>query len=177
MTRERYHREFTFPVRRYYDAMGFDFSAETFDDVAVEYHEAYESVVATADVRADALAALERASAAGAVQVILSALEERRLRRELERRGLDRYFHAVYGLNDLYAVSKQARGHELVAELRIDTDTAWMVGDTSHDAEVATAIGVRPVLVTGGHSDADRLASFGCPVVPSLLAALDEMGL
>ena len=47
MTRARYHREFTFPVRRYYDTMGFDFSAETFDDVAVEYHQAYESVVGT----------------------------------------------------------------------------------------------------------------------------------
>ena len=104
-------------------------------------------------------------------------MEERRLRRELARRGLTGYFDAVYGLDNLHAASKQIRGHELVADLGIATGSAWMVGDTSHDAEVATAIGVRPVLVTGGHSAPERLATIGCPVVPSLLAAVDEMGL
>ncbi|MFP4114204.1 MAG: HAD family hydrolase [Spirochaetota bacterium] len=108
MTRERYHQIFTFPVQRYYEAMGFDF--------AHEYHDSYAAVVADAPLRPDAVSALERAAACGVPQLVLSALEERRLLRELETRGIRGYFAAVYGLGDLHAVSKAARGAELVAE-------------------------------------------------------------
>ena len=64
MTVGRYHRIFTFPVQVYYELMGFDFSLESFEDVAVEYHEAYEDLVGRANLHVDALSALDRLKAA-----------------------------------------------------------------------------------------------------------------
>lgn len=176
MNRDRYHRFFTFPVRLYYEAMGFDFKRESFADVAVEYHEAYAAVVSEAPLRSDAVEALETAANAGVQQVVLSALEETRLATELERRGIRGHFTAVYGLGDLHAAGKESRGHELVRELGLANGDACMIGDTTHDADVARAIGVSPILVSGGHHDRGRLEATGAPVFDGLLPVLDFIG-
>ena len=76
MTRDRYTGVFTFPVRTYYEEMGFDFSLESFADVAVEFHESYEREVGSAPLHGDALAALEALRDHGVNQAVLSALEE-----------------------------------------------------------------------------------------------------
>ena len=39
------------------------------------------------------------------------------------------------------------------------------VGDTLHDADVATALGADCVLYCGGHQSYDRLATSGYPVI------------
>jgi phosphoglycolate phosphatase len=43
-----------------------------------------------------------------------------------------------------------------------------LVGDTVHDFEVATAMGVGCVLVAAGHHARERLSACACPVVESL---------
>ena len=65
MTVDRYRKVFTFPVQRYYEEMGFDFTAESFADVAVEYHDAYEELVPGANLHSDALAALDQLRESG----------------------------------------------------------------------------------------------------------------
>jgi phosphoglycolate phosphatase len=172
MTRDRYRRVFTFPVQTYYEEMGFDFSAESFADVAVEYHDAYESLVRGAKLHADAILVLEKLKDLGFDQVVLSALEEGRLRNELRVREIDHYFTHAYGLSDLHARSKTARGEELLRELGSTGDGWWMIGDTDHDAEVASALGVSCILVACGHHSEDRLKPTGARVVADLTEAL-----
>lgn len=168
MARERYHRLFTFPVIRYYEAMGFDFTREPFDDVAVEYHAAYETLVGGAKLHADARAILKRLSDLGVRQAVLSALEEDRLRNELQIREISHYFTHVFGLADLHARSKAARGLELLDAMSCEREQCWMIGDTAHDAEVAREMGIRCVLVSRGHQSEARLRETGVPVVPDL---------
>ena len=172
MTVDRYRKVFTFPVQRYYEEMGFDFTAESFADVAVEYHDAYEELVPGANLHGDAMAALDQLRDGGALQVVLSALEEQRLRNELRVRSIDHYFTHVYGLSDLHARSKSERGRELLEAIGSNGAGCWMIGDTDHDAEVAESIGVQCILVSCGHHSEGRLRSTGARVVANLTEAI-----
>ncbi len=172
MTVERYRKVFTFPVQRYYEEMGFDFTAESFADIAVEYHEAYEKLVSGASLHGDAMAALDQLRGNGALQVVLSALEEKRLRNELRVRSIDHYFAHIYGLSDLHARSKTERGRELLEAMGLNGAACWMIGDTDHDAEVAASIGVQCILVSCGHHSEGRLRSTGARVAENLTEAI-----
>ena len=172
MSLERYRRVFSFPVQRYYEEMGFDFTAESFADVAVEFHDAYEELVPGANLHGDAVPALNQLKACGIQQVVLSALEERRLRNELRVRNIDHYFTHAYGLSDLHARSKIERGRELLEAVGSNGARCWMIGDTDHDAEVAASLGVQCVLVACGHHSEDRLGSTGARVAQNLTEAI-----
>jgi len=172
MSLERYRRVFSFPVQRYYEEMGFDFTAESFADVAVEFHDAYEELVPGANLHGDAVPALNQFKARGIQQVVLSALEERRLRNELRIRNIDHYFTHAYGLSDLHARSKTERGRELLEAVGSNGVRCWMIGDTDHDAEVAASLGVQCVLVACGHHSEDRLGSTGVRVAQNLTEAM-----
>jgi len=172
MTVKRYRRVFTFPVQHYYEEMGFDFSTESFTQVAVEYHDAYEDLVRGADLHGDAVPALNQLQASGVQQVVLSALEEQRLRNELQVRKIDHFFNHVYGLSDLHARSKAERGRELLEAIGPNGAEFWMIGDTDHDAEVAASLGVQCVLVSCGHHSEDRLRATGARVVQNLTEAI-----
>lgn len=167
----RYREVFTFPVQLYYERVGFDFRGESFADVAVEYHDAYEELVHGAELHSDALESLEAFRVRGVGQAVLSALEETRLQNELASRALDGYFSHVFGLPDLHARSKADRGRELLRAVGTH-GRQWMIGDTIHDAEVAREIGVRCVLVGCGHHGADQLRAGGVPVFSGLTKAV-----
>ena len=172
LDRGRHQTLFRFPVQEYYEDLGFDFGTEPFSAVAAEYHEAYNAGVVAATLRGDALHTLDSFQQAGVRQLMLSALVEASLVRQVAAYGISGYFSAIFGLSDTHAVSKLERGRQLIVSESIDTRSSLVVGDTAHDAEVASALGVRCVLVASGHQSVDHLSESGCPVVESLADAL-----
>ena len=176
MTVTRYLQLFTFPVRDYYLSMGFDLEREEFAAIAEEFHRSYERTVARATLHPDAVSALAGLRERGCDQFVLSALEQTRLEGELERYSIRGFFAAVYGLDDLHAGGKGGRGRELMREFALDPESTWMIGDTTHDAEVAREIGVKCVLVARGHNPKDRLQAAGAPVVETLTEAVAAVG-
>ena len=166
---------FEFPVRNYYLKLGFDFSKDRWSDVAVEYHKAYALTSATAPLRDGTQAILGRVNALGIGVSVLSACENTLLRKMMGERGVLDAFENVYGLSDLYAHSKITLGQALLDDSGLSPANAIMVGDTTHDHEVAEALGIPCVLLTGGHQAESKLASCGCPVMPGLPAVLDHI--
>jgi phosphoglycolate phosphatase len=162
---EQYRREFGFPVQDYYRKLGFDFEREDWDENAREFHENYAECSRTAPLRPGALGALERLHALGMPMSVLSASEIGLLRHALAQRDVLRFFDRVKGLSDLYASSKLNVGRDLLADLALPPDAVLLVGDTTHDYEVARELACRCVLVTGGHQAGDRLAGCGCRVL------------
>jgi phosphoglycolate phosphatase len=81
----------------------------------------------------------------------LTAAPEDSVKALLRAFGIDGFFAAVYGLQDVYARSKLARGQQLMADLGIAPGELILIGDTDHDLEVAKALGIEAVLLTGGH--------------------------
>lgn len=168
---EEYHRQFTFPVRLYYERAGV--TDEIFDDVAHAWMAEYERCMDTIPLHEDAVETVERFHRAGLRQTVLSASEQTVLRRQLALYGLDSRFDAILGRGDIYAGSKEAIGREYLQSCGIPAEAAVMIGDSLHDAEVARALGAHCILAARGHQSRKTLLEAGVPVVDSLREAAD----
>ena len=165
---EQYLNVFDFPVRDYYVKLGFNFTNDDWPRVAEEYHKVYATASTSAPLRDGTPSLLERLRARRLTLSILSACELKLLHRMMDERGVRSYFDHIYGLSDLYAHSKVDLGHRLVGAVGTPRSEALLIGDTTHDFEVAQAIGVPCLLMTGGHQSAAKLRRCGCPVVTGL---------
>lgn len=164
-----YHRQFTFPVRRYYERAGV--TDETFVAVAHAWMAEYVRGFDTVPLHGDAVEALARFAAAGVRQAVLSATRRDMLESQIARFPIRAYFTDVLGLSDIYARSKEAVGLDYLARCGVPAASTLMIGDTLHDAEVARAMGTGCVLVARGHQSRETLLTAGVPVMDTLLEA------
>lgn len=169
-----YRRSFGFPVRRYYLELGFDLSTESWAGVAREYHDSYARFSPAAPLRAGAREALSLLRRDGIGMSILSAAPRDLLSRMVAERGIAGHFHRLAGLGDLYAESKLEAGKALLLEMGVPSDHVILVGDTTHDVEVARALGCRCVLVEGGHQSSERLRGLA-PLAGSIEGVLEHL--
>ncbi|HKL34601.1 MAG TPA: HAD family hydrolase [Tangfeifania sp.] len=163
-----YKEVFSFPVKNYYEIIGFDFSKEDFEIPAKEFIDLYDSSVKNCPLHFSAVEILEFFRQKKYPQFVLSAMKQPMLEKTLKHNGIFHFFEGVAGLNDHYAVSKVERGKELLNEFNIDVQNTWMIGDTDHDFEVARELGIRCILVADGHQSEERLKETGAEVVSSL---------
>ena len=164
-----YHRQFTFPVRRYYERAGV--TDETFVAVAHAWMAEYVRGFDTVPLHGDAREALARFAAAGVRQAVLSATRRDMLESQIARFPIRAYFTDVLGLSDIYARSKEAVGLDYLARCGVPAASTLMIGDTLHDAEVARAMGTGCVLVARGHQSRETLLTAGVPVMDTLVEA------
>ena len=172
VTTQQYLDIFDFPVRNYYLKLGFDFSKDDWNAVAVEYHDAYAQTSPAAPLRAGTQAALETLKTHGIGVSVLSACELTLLKRMMAERGIIHYFEHIYGLSDLFAASKLDLGHKFLKKTGLPRSGTILVGDTIHDYEVAQGLGIACLLMTGGHQAESKLTPLGCPVLPELDSVL-----
>ena len=172
---QQYLDIFDFPVRDYYLRLGFDFTRDNWDSVAIEYHEAYAKTSLGAPLRIGTEVALNTLGNAGVGVSVLSACELGLLKRMMEERGIIQYFEHIYGLTNLYAASKLDLGHTLLNNTGLSRSDTIMIGDTTHDYEVAQAMGIPCLLMSGGHQAAWKLTSLGCPLVADLNDVLSHV--
>ena len=173
---DRYHQLFGFPVSDYYQRLGFDFDREPFADLAVEFIDGYTQGWRNHSLRTDALPVSDALTERGVTQSILSAAEQGLLDETAAHFGLTDRMTALVGIDDHHAVSKLDHGIAFLEELHVPVDRVLFIGDTVHDHEVATAMGVDSALVEGGHAPRAKLEATGAPVYPTLtnlLTALD----
>jgi len=168
---DSYKEVFSFPVKNYYQAIGFDFSKEEFEIPAKEFIDLYDGKVENCPLHLSAVEILEFFRQKEYPQFVLSAMKQPMLEKTLKHNGIFHFFEGVAGLNDHYAESKVERGRELIEKFEIETEDTWMIGDTNHDFEVARELGINCVLVADGHQSYERLKKTGAKVV----ASLDEL--
>ena len=168
VTHERYEKEFGFPVRDFYQRLGFDFSVESFEALADEYISKYDERRFECKLQDHAISVLRRCLDRGFIQSILSAYHQTRLEDMLDFFDLRPLFTHVMGLDDFCANGKIHQGIRLIEESGSGPREALLIGDTIHDYEVAQEIGADCVLFVGGHNSKERLQSCGVPVFDSL---------
>ncbi len=166
--RARYRAQFDFPVRRYYERLGFDLEGERWESLAARFIEGYERRVAECRLHDAAVDVLSAVSSRGARSSILSAARATAIEPLLERYGVRGFFTEIVGLDDHYANGKLKLGVDWIRSRSFDRERVILVGDTVHDFEVANAMGIRCVLVSAGHHDRRRLEQCGCAVVDRL---------
>lgn len=163
---EAYRSVFGFPIRSYYQRLGFDFTKEPYEDVAVEWVDEYLRNVPKAPLCAGVLETLDFFRNRGVSQVVLSATKLEMLEKQLAQLGLREYFEEIMGLDNIYATSKA----QLAVSWRAKHPDAsvLMLGDTVHDIEVANIMRATCILVEGGHQARPVLEAGGASVVHNL---------
>ena len=161
ITDNEYVELFCFPVKDYYEKLGFDFIREPFSSLGTDFVDYYNSKFHEPMLQDGAKASLRSVLDAGLTQSILSAGKQEFLDNWIEYHGLKDNFICVLGVDDYYASGKMEIAKILISELKYDPDHMLMIGDTIHDHEVALSIGVDCILVDHGHVSKERLVSTG----------------
>jgi phosphoglycolate phosphatase len=163
-----YQHIFTFPVKDYYQKAGFNFDDEPFEIPAMQFMDIYRAWLMNANLHAESVKVLKKLQSLGFKQAVLSAMEQELLNELLNRYNIKSYFEKTYGIDNHYGTGKIDRGKELIHSMQIDPKTCLLIGDTLHDAEVASALGCQCILFDGGHQSRERLETSGHMVFSKL---------
>lgn len=175
ITLETYQAKLCFPVSDYYDQLGFDYTRDTYETLAKEYIAEYAVRRFECPLRKGARELLDFFRDRQLPQAVLSAYEQTALQEAVDHYELAGYFDEVIGLNDIYAVGKVANGLAYIKQLNTAPSSVLFIGDTVHDFEVAQAMGVNCVLLSGGHNSRERLETCGVPIFESLHGIRDHI--
>jgi phosphoglycolate phosphatase len=168
VTLEKYRSEFDFPVIDYYTKLGFDFSRVSYDVIAKQYISQYNKKQYECSLQGGAAQVLKTIAEKGLGQSILSAYNQQMLEEVVKHFGLVDFFDNLVGLSDFYAKSKLENGKELIKKLRISRSSVLLIGDTTHDYEVAEQIGTDCILIDDGHQERKRLESTSALIVNAI---------
>lgn len=170
---EEYKAVFTFPVKNYYQKIGFDFNTEPFEIPARQFIDGYNSKVESCNLHENSIAVLNYFQSVGIRQFILSAMKQDSLNQCLEQQKISHFFEHVSGLDNHYAASKLENGQQLIADFNLKASELILIGDTIHDFEVARKLGCQCVLVANGHQSKQILESTGVLVIDELSQLLN----
>ena len=173
---EEYRRCFRHPVHEYYYDIGV--TPEDFPLIAKEWNAAYVAGFDCVPLAPGAAEAVRRFHEAGYRQVIISASQVDQLRAQVAHfPELDGMFDEILGLSNQLAVSKVHLATDFLAQSGLCAEDCVFLGDTTHDAETAAAIGCRCFLIEGGHQYRSVLeTAANATILPSLEAVLDTLG-
>ena len=176
ITIEGYRKDFRFPIKAYYDTLGI--SDEDFRYIAKTWNAIYVERFNEVPLGPHRLEVVRRFHDLGVRQVIISASQHDQLQEQVahfpELQGM---FDQVLGIHDVYAASKVQLAKDFIAHDGVDPKDVMFLGDTTHDAEVAAAIGVRCCLISGGHQNDEVLATAGVPVLKDVREVFAILGL
>ena len=177
VTQDRYRDEFDFPVESYYRKIGFDFSVEPYAQIADEFLRQYNDALAQCSLQPGSIEVLEHIKNQGLAQSVLSAFQQTLLENALNRFQIADYFTHIVGLDHVYADSKLVIGKRLINALEIAPAQVLLIGDTTHDHQVASHIGADCALIAHGHHPRHRLTNVTALVFDDLtdiLSLLDD---
>jgi len=168
---DRYREIFNFPVRQYYQELGFDFNREPFEIPAHQFIDLYREKLKDAPLHLETEALLSHFHNMGFRQIILSAMEQQFLEETLDQKHITAYFDQITGIRDHLGDGKLAMARELLKGHENSGRNYLLIGDTIHDFEVARELGIHCILVATGHQSYQRLMALECKV----LERLDEL--
>ena len=151
LTKDEYKHVFKFPIRQYYLDSGIDFNIESYESLAIRFIKEYQPRSMHCGLFPGVVDTVKKLKEMGIRVYILSASEQNNLLEQTDTYGITKYFDKVLGINNIHAASKIDIAIDFMKEKGIKKEETLFVGDTLHDYEVATAMGVDCVLVSCGH--------------------------
>ena len=167
VSKRQYKEIFDFPVKTYYERVGFDVSDENFAKISARFHEfyndkSYKEVKVFKNVY-NVLDILKNKYKL----VCISASKQETLIKQLKYYNLYDYFDDVVGLGDIKAFSKKDVAIEYSRKNNLDSSTIF-IGDSIHDFEVSNAINAKCILISTGHTAKHRLTKINDIVIDDL---------
>ena len=155
LSKEEYYQVFTFPIKDYYEKVGFDFSVLSWEEVGRYWFDNYYRNRHLCHLHEGIREFLIENRLKGNRNIILSASKIEVLKEQLSELGVIDCFDEILGLNNIYANSKLAVGLDFIKDK--NRDDCIMIGDSLHDYEVAREMGIRCILIARGHQDRKTL--------------------
>lgn len=164
-TLQQYYSVFCFPIKKYYENLGYDFTKERYEDVAEEWMKEYAHFSTFSPVKDGVREAVEHFQALGVSQTIISMSEVEIMKRQISSFGITDFFDEILGLDNNLAHSKL----ELASawKERVKPRKVLMLGDTTHDVETAKVLDADCILITGGHQSNEYLLQSGVKILKS----------
>ena len=175
ITKPWYLAHFSFPIRAYYEMMGYTFETESFETVSEIFMERYRARFIGCPLRKGVTDVLNAIKKRGVRQTLLSLTQQDDLIEQAARFGVTPYFSEILGNDDILGHSKVERARDYILKCGIDPNDALFIGDTDHDVEVANTVGCRCVLLEGGHQEKSVLLRCGVPVYASAEAFFEAV--
>lgn len=168
VTFDYYLDNFCFPVKKYYEMVGFDCSDKNFDRLSKYFFESYTNRQEKETKLNDGVTKnLKRLKEEGYKLYILSASEEKILKLQLKQLGILEYFEDIVACKNIHALGKIEYGKLYIKEKNIDGNETIMIGDTYHDYEVANELGLKPIMYSHGHNSKKVLEKTHAQIVDS----------
>ncbi len=171
---DEYTHIFTFPIKEYYKRAGLDFNIESYESMANRFIDKYKKGFLSCSLYPDTIETLEYLKSKGIKLICLSATEINMLKMQLNFFEIADYFDYILGIGDIYAKSKEDVAVDFMNSHNIDKSKAILIGDTLHDYECATKMGIEAVLTYSGHQAVDVLEESGSTIIKNI-AVLKEL--
>ena len=164
---QKYKSIFTFPVIDYYKLAGHKFEKKSFEVLGKQFIDEYELRKNNCLLFPGVIDILTELRSKNINQYLLSAYEQNSLNKILEYFGIKNFFNQIVGLDNIYAGGKSHLAYNLASKIRSNGSAGkiLLIGDTSHDYEVAKEINSECILISHGHQDEERLLKLNVPVV------------
>ncbi|MBQ8208277.1 MAG: HAD hydrolase-like protein [Clostridia bacterium] len=172
---DAYRKAFGFPIIKYYESLGMDFSREPYKKPADEWVKLYNKGADRISLTLGILDVLHKISEMSIPQMILSASETETLIRQLEIYNISSYFDKIIGCDNVYGGGKTEVAKKWATETDISLENALYIGDTDHDYETSIVLGCSCILYSGGHMSKERLEKTGAPVIDRITDILQYM--
>ena len=152
---EEYKHIFTFPIKKYYINAGFDLEKYSFTSISNEFISLYQKASLNCKLYEGINELIDKCNNNRIKVVLLSASQIDNLKEQTDHFGLSEKFEVILGTSTMEAASKVEIGKNYFKDKQ--DKKILFVGDTTHDAEVASAIGADALLITHGHQARDIL--------------------
>ena len=152
---EEYKHIFTFPIKKYYINAGFDLEKYSFTSISSEFISLYQKASLNCKLYEGINELIDKCNKNELKVVLLSASQIDNLKEQTDHFGLSEKFEVILGTSTIEAASKVEIGKNYFKDKQ--DKKILFVGDTTHDAEVASAIGADALLITHGHQARDIL--------------------
>ena len=157
-TLEHYRNLFCFPVIDYYKKIGYTFEKETYEDVSIEFNDAYNALFPYFELVPGVKRLLNESLEKGYQNLIISATRQSTLEFEVQMLGISRFFDTLIGIDDDLAFSKVEHAKRFMKESQLNPEDCLYIGDSLHDLECAQALHIENViLVACGHQSFEVL--------------------
>lgn len=172
---EQYRNIYQFPIRKYYEEIGISKTEAEFYEIGADFIKYYEAGKNKCSIFNDAVVSISKLKSAGYKNSVLSAYTQDRLENMLKQFSLFEFMDYVTGVNNIYGEGKIETGINFIKKTGISCDETILVGDSVHDFEVASAMGIKAVLIARGHQSETKLKETGSKIYLSIEEFTEEI--
>lgn len=176
ITLDEYKEHFDFPVKKYYENIGFDFDLISFEKLSDIFISEYNRRKFECKLQKDAERVIKFYYEKNIPQSILSARQHTDLIEDLEHYNLRKYFKFISGLDNHYAAGKIENGKKLIDKIGENPKDIIFIGDTTHDFDVAKALKTGRIAVSIGHHSEKKLKKNNVVIYDNLLQVVFPYG-